>query len=512
MSDRPKSVGNGTVEATELRPSATRASAPPKIHSNETHTSVTIIDDRYVLQDRLGGGGMGVVYVARDQLLERHRDRNPYVALKLIRETFRDNAHMRTLLQRECSRAQQLSHENIIRVFYFGCDKAKDLDYLTMELLHGESLEQLIQNNPSGVEWVRASAIIEQLCAGLEFAHREGIVHSDIKPSNLFVTEGAILKILDFGIAAPRRNADTTGTETLINARNWGAISKRYSSLEMHLRMDADPSDDVYSAACVIYEVLTGRHPYQELTTPLAAEKNIEPDAVSSLSRAQNSALRKALKFRRSERTATISELKAGLLKPRRAEPARWTLYAVLSASVIFIFLYVYSAKTSPPLQSSATSTSERAPRSDLRAARVDTSKLPQSVPGGPPTILQAAPQAPPAAQSTVAGPTQPQPGSAGPLEVMQVVPQAPPAAQPTVADPTQLSQSVPAGPPKIMQTPPAARSTGKPQPRITADAHRTPAATKKKPDRRCDSIQEHTQLGEELNDEDRSYFRENCG
>ena len=272
MSDRPNSVETGATEATELRPSAPRAAAPPKANSSEPHASVTIIDDRYVLQDRLGGGGMGVVYVARDQLLERHRDRNPYVALKLIRETFRDNAHMRTLLQRECSRAQQLSHRNIIRVFYFGCDKVKDLDYLTMELLHGESLEQLIQNNPSGIEWARASAIIEQLCAGLEFAHREGIVHSDIKPSNLFITEGAILKILDFGIAAPRRNADMPGTETLINARDWGAISKRYSSLEMHLGMDADPSDDVYSAACVIYEVLTGRHPCLLYTSDAADE------------------------------------------------------------------------------------------------------------------------------------------------------------------------------------------------------------------------------------------------
>ena len=140
MSDRPKSKQTGAADVTKLRstpPITPVVTETPSSISSEASAEVTIVDDRYVLQDRLGGGGMGVVYVARDQLLERHRDRNPYVALKLIKETFRDNAEMRTLLQRECSRAQHLSHPNIIRVFYFGCDRIRDLDYLTMELLHG---------------------------------------------------------------------------------------------------------------------------------------------------------------------------------------------------------------------------------------------------------------------------------------------------------------------------------------------------------------------------------------
>ena len=166
-----------------------------------------------------------------------------------------------------------------------------------------------------GLPWhLQLAVAIEQLCSGLAYAHAEGIVHSDIKPSNLFMTDALILKILDFGIAAPLRSAETGREETLVNARRSGAVSDRYSSLEMHLGLDADPSDDVYSAACVIYELLTGKHPYRKLKTPQAAHDNIKPAPVKSLNKAQNRALMKALNFRRSERTAAIEELKEGLL------------------------------------------------------------------------------------------------------------------------------------------------------------------------------------------------------
>src|SRR5579863_8688054 len=191
---------------TRLRPSSRQSpmNEPPAPHDEPP----TIVDGRYVLEQRLGGGGMGVVYRARDTLMEKHRDRDPFVALKLISESLRGNAEARTLLQRECSRAQKLSHPNIVRVFYFGCDRSTDSDYLTMELLRGESLERFIRANPTGVGWERASRAIAQLCDALTYAHSEGIVHSDIKPSNLFLTDTGALKVLDFGIAAPMRGAE----------------------------------------------------------------------------------------------------------------------------------------------------------------------------------------------------------------------------------------------------------------------------------------------------------------
>jgi len=164
-----------------------------------------IVDARYVLEHRLGGGGMGVVYRALDQLMVKHHDRDPYVALKLISESLRQNEEARMMLQRECSRAQKLSHPNIVRVFHYGWDRSTDSDYLTMELLRGESLEHVVRANPKGMAWSRVAPAIEQLCNALDYAHSEGIVHSDIKPSNLFLTDSMVLKVLDFGIAASRR-------------------------------------------------------------------------------------------------------------------------------------------------------------------------------------------------------------------------------------------------------------------------------------------------------------------
>jgi TolB-like protein/tRNA A-37 threonylcarbamoyl transferase component Bud32 len=329
------------VPSTQFEPPDATQRHPPQISATfgaeDTGGSApvgigTVVDRRYILETRLGGGGMGEVYRARDTLMEKHRDRAPYVALKLIGESLRGNAEARTALQRECSRAQTLSHPNIVHVFYFGCDEGTDTDYLTMEWLRGESLERLISEHPSGYEWVQAAPIIEQLCIGLRYAHAHGIVHSDIKPSNVFITESGALKLLDFGIAAPLRSADAGTAETHFNPRHFGTVSPRYSALELFLGMEADTRDDVYSAACVIYELLSGRHPHQGLETPRAAELNVQAEPVVSLSRTQNDVLFRALSYRRGDRIASVAELQTGLLDPSDSIGARRSALPALLA------------------------------------------------------------------------------------------------------------------------------------------------------------------------------------
>jgi serine/threonine protein kinase len=288
--------------------------------AGSTLSEGAVVDGRYILESRLGGGGMGVVYRARDRLMEEQHDPDPFVALKLIAQSIRDYPEAPMALQRECKRAQKLSHRNIVRVFYFGRDG--DTYYLTMELLDGRSFERLIGDSPSGIDWTTAAPLVRQLCSALSYAHAEGIVHSDIKPSNVFITAAGVLKILDFGIAAPLRKAESGAAETRFNPRHMGAVSPLYSSLEMHMGRDADPRDDVYSAACVIYELLTGKHPYAGETTIRALELKIEPGPVASLSQSQNKALIRALALRRDERTASIAELQTGLLDKPEAKPA----------------------------------------------------------------------------------------------------------------------------------------------------------------------------------------------
>lgn len=282
-----------------------------EINSAFREEAVRVIDARFVLEQHLGGGGMGVVYRALDRLMKESDDPDPYVAIKLISDAIKQYPQATLALQREARRSQTLAHPNIVKVFHFGRDG--DSYYLTMELLRGESFEKLIHDNPSGLPAAKAIPLVEQLCAGLTYAHEQKIVHSDIKPSNIFLTDSGVVKVLDFGIASPLRAQDGNARETLFDPRKLGAISPRYSSLDMWLGLDADPRDDVYSTACVTYELLTGRHPYGTDKAPQALEKKLQPAPVRSLTRAQNKCLREALSLRRGDRTASIQKFAVGL-------------------------------------------------------------------------------------------------------------------------------------------------------------------------------------------------------
>src|SRR5437868_445723 len=229
------------------------------------------VDGRYTLEERLGGGGMGVVYRALDRLMVNAHDPDPYVAIKLIGDAIKEHPQAAIALQREAHRSQSLSHPNIVKVFHFGQDG--DTYYLTMELLVGRSFEEVIRACAGGMALTQAIPLIRQICAALSYAHKEGIVHSDIKPSNIFLTDKEAVKVLDFGIATPLLSrSGNKGRETHFDPRRLGAVSPRYSSVEMWLGMEGDPRDDVYSTACVIYELLSGRHPFDRKSAPEALE------------------------------------------------------------------------------------------------------------------------------------------------------------------------------------------------------------------------------------------------
>jgi serine/threonine protein kinase len=476
--------------------------------SGDATSATRVVDGRYVLEERLGGGGMGVVFRARDKLMEKHRDRDPYVALKLITDALRADQQARSLLQRECSRAQRLSHPNVVRVFYFGCDQATDTDYLTMELLRGSSLDRLIKNHPAGLQWDRAAPLIDGLLSGLQYAHAENIVHSDIKPSNLFVTESAHLKILDFGIAAPVRNADSTAGETLLNPRRMGAVAPRHSSLEMFLGKDADASDDVYSASCVIYELLTGKHPYRGLETPRAAEMNLVPDRVPSLSRAQNNALRKGLSFRRADRTATIAELREGILPTARPKTDRRpSLYAVaggtvavaaIVVSVAYRFVPMTGTPSSlpagpEPASPTANMPSVTAPALPTPTATTDVKPSNPAISRKSESTITSAPSAPlpvPAANTDDAV------QSAAIRET--ITPR-------IVSSPAKRSQSTQ---PKLL---PDSTSKAAPFAPVSVSNKAASPTSKKTLGIRCEAIQERELLGEPPNEDDRAYLKDHC-
>jgi serine/threonine protein kinase len=290
---------------------------------------------------------MGDVYLATDLTAEKHRDADPYVALKLLGEAVSADPAAIVALQRECSRAQRLSHANIVRVFVFDEDEANGAPFITMEVLRGRSFEDIIRDHPSGMAWVDAEPLIRQLCSALSYAHAEGIVHSDIKPSNVFVTDAGIVKVLDFGIASRIRSNSSVDAvtlergldaqETVFDARrDRQAISPPYASIEMWLGLEADPRDDVFSAALVIYELLSGAHPFSRLDAPTAKSQGRRIADIPSLTSAQNDTLRAAMAFDRADRTPTMNALLSGLLSQARARAApRLVLIAVTAVALV---------------------------------------------------------------------------------------------------------------------------------------------------------------------------------
>ena len=295
-----------------------------------------IVDGRYELEEEIGSGGMGVVYRARDLKMASKGDPDPYVALKMMSEKIGDHPETAAALQRECARAQRLSHENVLRVFYYGEDEKTHTEYMTMELLHGRSLEDILKERGKALSWEVAAPWILQLLAGLHYAHHQGIVHSDIKPGNLFIINDQTLKILDFGIAVPLRRTAVEQADTLFNPRRLGVASVLYASLEMQLGAMADPRDDVYSAACVIYEMLSGRPPYSPEAILRGPELSTPPAPIPQITAAQNAALRRALALSRGLRTPSIAELQDSLFnsKPSHAiSPRTW----IVGGSLIIV-------------------------------------------------------------------------------------------------------------------------------------------------------------------------------
>lgn len=314
--------------ATKMRAIPAETAAPTSPIGEEP----SLIDDRYELETRLGVGGMGAVYRARDRLMQEANDPDPYVALKLILDSVTD-PQASVALQREARRAQTLNHPNIVRVFYFGRDK-EGRYYLTMELLRGQSLEQSLRTQPGAMSLATAMPLLDKVCSALTYAHSQGIVHSDIKPSNIFLTEDGTPKVLDFGIAVPMRSA--SGRETQFNPRRMGALSPNYASIEQFLGMDADPRDDVYSVACLTYELLSGERAYEGEVAPRALERNLSPKPIRALSSAQNETIAKALRLHRADRTATVEQFIAPLRESgARAATMRRRIWIAAPACVV---------------------------------------------------------------------------------------------------------------------------------------------------------------------------------
>lgn len=207
-----------------------------------------ILNDRYQLLERLGTGGMAVVYRAHDRRLDRS------VAIKILREIYSPDPTFQERFRQEARAAANLSHPNIVTVHDFGYDHSRL--YIVMEYIPGTDLKSYLKRK--GHFSVRETlSLMIQACAGVGYAHRAGIVHCDIKSQNFIITPDHRLKVTDFGIARALASIQPEEKSEVV----WG--SPQYFSPEQAAGLAPSPASDVYSLGVVTYEMLTGHLPFQ---------------------------------------------------------------------------------------------------------------------------------------------------------------------------------------------------------------------------------------------------------
>ena len=227
----------------------------------------TIIADKYQILQKLGEGGMGIVYKAKDSRLDRT------VALKfLMSELIKDNEAKKRFIQ-EAKAAAALEHPNICTVYEV--DEADGQTFIAMSYIEGQSLNDKLKDGPMDVD--KAKDIVIQVAEGLKEAHEKGIVHRDIKPANIMLTAKGQAKITDFGLAKLSWGVELTKTSTIM-----GTVA--YMSPEQAKGEEVDHRTDIWSLGAMLYEILTGERPFKKSHEQalIYSILNDEPEPISS--------------------------------------------------------------------------------------------------------------------------------------------------------------------------------------------------------------------------------------
>lgn len=392
-----------------------------------------VLSDRYLLEQVIGCGGTAIVFRARDMLSGKGTAPNIQVAIKTPRPELGDPARAAKRLKHEFEHARLLSHPSIVRVLDFHEDQGRC--FMTMELVEGKLLSHMLR------DWTMlpvplAYKILGKCADALSYAHSQKVVHGDFKPGNVFITRDEGVRIVDFGTAAGPSASDSripAGTPT-------------YASPDVLSGQTPDTRDDVFSFACVAYEVLTGQHPFGRLSSLQARDEAKIPPRAWNLSTSQWLSLLSALSWKREQRPASVQELFTRLssdqpiansapvhVDPEEVVPAElpaelmpkqrsWGFFAFIACAMLVTYFAFQSQKGADPgakpVVSALTPAAASLPPAPLPSAPAVKEEAPAPAPASTTSDAEAPKAATPEQAAPVAAPKTSRPTGAPMSEI----------------------------------------------------------------------------------------------
>lgn len=279
-----------------------------------------LVDGRFELKTLIGVGGMAVVFLAHDRKADRD------VAVKLLKDAFLDTQAAFDAFTREAKRTAAIDDAGVVQILASGTHEGRP--YTVMEYLDGTPLSRMLKAREGrAVTWVRTLDFVTAVGRALAAAHAKGIVHCDLKPSNLFHLADGSWRVLDFGVAqeirSPASDRETPEREDADKSAEPAieALTPAYASQEQLRHMSPDPRDDIFSLAVITYEMLTGLHPFDRLPADQARARRLQPPRPEDVPARAWKTLRRGLAFDREDRPKSMTAFLRGLRKPRPVFP-----------------------------------------------------------------------------------------------------------------------------------------------------------------------------------------------